>query len=70
MKHVWGVLRSLFDFNERRRRIDLEILWPACKSNARDLDHAKAAFAFHAHNDPAWLALGEEEMHKRIDALA
>ena len=35
----------------RQRAIDLEILWPICKENARDLDHAKAAFAMHAFDD-------------------
>jgi hypothetical protein len=51
----------------RQRRIDLEILWPACKEKAADLDRAKAAFAWHAFNDPAWLALGREEIIRFID---
>ena len=46
-------------WHARQRRIDLDILWPQCLANARDLDHAKAAFAMHAMNDPAWLELGE-----------
>lgn len=53
----------------RRRKIDLEILWPACKGQAPDLDHAKAAFAVHAFQDPAWMILGEEEIKSQIDGL-
>ena len=57
-------------WHARQRAIDLQILWPSCKQVAHDLDHAKAAFAFHAFHDPAWLELGEDEICKRIDALA
>ncbi len=42
----------------RCRSIDLQILWPTCREHARDLTHAKAAFANHAFNDRAWLFLG------------
>jgi hypothetical protein len=59
----------LFDFNELRRQIDLAILWPSCKEQAPDLDHAKAAFAYHAFNDHAWTCLGEAEICRCIDAL-
>lgn len=56
-----------------QRSIDLQFLWPACKQAAkargRDLEDAKAAFAFHAFNDTPWLALGEDEIQRRIDAL-
>lgn len=61
---------ALFNINERRRDLDLQILWPACKENAHDLDHAKAAFALHAFNDEAWKPLGEDEIKRRIDALS
>jgi hypothetical protein len=54
----------------RQRQIDLEILWPACREQAPDLDHAKAAFAVHAFHDRAWLALGEAEIYRRINELA
>jgi hypothetical protein len=56
-------------YDARRRRIDLEILWPSCKAQARDLDHAKAAFAVHAFNDDAWLSLSEDEIKRRIEEL-
>jgi hypothetical protein len=36
------------------RRTDMDILWPACKEHATDLDQAKIAFYFHITNDPAW----------------
>ena len=51
------------------RRIDLEILWPTCRNQATDLDHAKAAFALHAMNDHAWLFLGEEKIIEFIYQL-
>jgi len=53
----------------RLRGIDLDILWPSCKSQAEDLDIAKACFAFHAFNDDAWLCLGEEGIISAIDEL-
>jgi hypothetical protein len=53
----------------RLRRIDLEVLWPMCFDRASDLDSAKAAFAFHAFNDKAWLVLGEDEVIRQIDGL-
>jgi hypothetical protein len=54
---------------KRLRRIDLEILWPACKDQAIDLDYAKAAFCLHAMSDEAWLFLGEDEVLKFIGQL-
>jgi hypothetical protein len=53
----------------RLRRIDLEILWPTCKREAPDLDHAKAIFAVHAFNDPAWVSLGQARLIEMIDEL-
>lgn len=58
-----------FNYNDRRRQLDLQILWPTCKEHAQDMDHAKTAFAVHCYNDPAWLALGEAEIYRRIEAL-
>ena len=56
-------------WHRRQRKIDLEILWPACKAQAPDMDHAKAVFAFHAFNDLAWTELGHDEIYRRIDQL-
>lgn len=53
----------------RLRKIDMEVLWPTCLAGARDLDHAKAAFAVHAFNDPAWLFLGRNAIHQIINGL-
>lgn len=47
----------------------MAVLWPVCLRQAPDLDHAKAAFALHAFNDPAWLFLGEDEIERFIDGL-
>jgi hypothetical protein len=61
------VIRWLISlWRKRQRAIDLDVLWPACKQEAPDLDHAKAAFAVHAFHDPAWLALGKDEIRRRI----
>jgi hypothetical protein len=65
---VWRLILTWW--HARMRRIDLEILWPTCKTQARDLDHAKAVFAVHAFHDPAWLALGEDDLIAFIDRLA
>lgn len=64
---VWRLIVAWW--RARQRRIDIEILWPICRRGANDLDHAKAAFAVHAFNDPAWLELGEDAMLDFIDGL-
>ena len=35
-------------WHKRQRSIDIAILWPSCKKLAPDIDHARAAFTFHA----------------------
>lgn len=56
-------------YDARRRAIDLDILWPICKEQAPDLDHAKAVFAVHAFNDPAWASLGHDGIVAFIDRM-
>lgn len=64
------ILQAIRSFwRAHQRRIDLQILWPVCREEANDLDHAKAAFAVHAYHDPAWLELGEDELFAFIDRL-
>lgn len=68
------MIRSIFAnivgwWRARQRRIDMEILWPVCCEQARDLDHAKAAFAYHVFHDPAWLCLDEQVILDFIDRL-
>ena len=58
-----------FNYNHRRRQIDLQILWPVCRENAPDIDHARVAFAVHVFNDPAWTTLGHDDIARRINAL-
>ena len=53
----------------RQRKVDLDILWPICRSKAKDLAQAKTAFALHAFYDNAWLSLGEDEVYRIIDEL-
>lgn len=52
-----------------QREIDRRVLWPRCKKLAGDLDLAKAAFAVHAMQDPAWRWLGENAIIELIDDL-
>ena len=53
----------------RCRRMDLDILWPECCKAAPNLLMAKGMFTYHAIQDPAWCALGEEEMRRIINNL-
>jgi hypothetical protein len=64
------MMRWMYDlWYARQRKIDLAVLWPICCKHAKDIDHAKAAFAAHAFNDPAWLRLGKGEVAQRINKL-
>jgi hypothetical protein len=68
MTNAW--VTWLADFwHARQRKIDLQFLWPSCRDLAPDLNHARMAFAVHAHNDKAWLALGEAEIERIISEL-
>lgn len=65
-----GVIRWLIrKFNARRRRIDLEILWPSIRDKAPSIDRAREAFYLHAVNDEAWKELGFIEMGRIIGEL-
>jgi hypothetical protein len=57
-------------YNARRRALDIQILWPACKEQAATIDYARAAFAMHAFNDEAWTCLGDEEIKRIITTLS
>jgi hypothetical protein len=65
---LWALIRELY--YRRLRRLDMEILWPSMLRDAKNLDHAKAAFAVHAMNDPAWLILGEDAIVAFIESLS
>lgn len=56
-------------WRRRQRAIDMDLLWPICCAHAPDLATAKVAFAMHATRDPAWQALGDEEVFRFIDRL-
>jgi hypothetical protein len=64
---VWALIQAWW--RRRQRMVDMDVLWPILLQEAGDLDRAKAAFAFHAINDPAWLCLGEERLRAFIDQL-
>ena len=53
-----------------QRSTDLLILWPACKQYAKDIHHARAAFARHAFKDPCWRdAYSKDELMRVIGTL-
>ena len=62
--------RLLNWYRASQRALDIQILWPVCLEKAADIDQAKAAFAIHAFNDPAWIALGPDEIVRRISELS
>jgi hypothetical protein len=64
---LWALIRMWW--YARQRRIDMDILWPRLLIDARDLDHAKTAFAVHAMSDPAWTCLGEDAIIAFIERL-
>jgi hypothetical protein len=64
---TFRAIRSLW--RARQRRIDIDILWPCCRDGANDLAHARAAFAMHCFNDPAWIELGYDAIVDFIDGL-
>lgn len=69
--HGLGWLRTLrYWFDEYRRSIDIRLLWPVCKQNAKgDLELARNAFRVHAFMDPLWLRLGGTEIIRRTEEL-
>jgi hypothetical protein len=57
-------------WREAQRRVDLTTLWPECKKYSHDLEHAKAAFYYHAVRDPAWTRdYTETELIDFVDEL-
>jgi hypothetical protein len=60
-------LRSLW--RARQRKLDLQLLWPTCREQAKTLEEAKIAFGFHANHDPAWQELGSAQIARVIDEL-
>ena len=64
---VWAAILGWW--RARQRRIDLAILWPQCLAGANNIEHALLAFTVHCYNDPAWLALGEDELRFQINML-
>lgn len=49
-------------WDERRRAIDLQILWPSCKRQAESLDDARAAFVVHMSMDTAYDGMTTDEL--------
>jgi hypothetical protein len=64
---VWLAIKALWQ--ARQRRLDVEHLWPQCVAGANTVEHAMLAFTVHCFNDPAWMALGEEELRHQITVL-
>jgi hypothetical protein len=51
----------------RRRRIDLEILWPAIRSKAASMEVAKQAFRLHVYCDKAWNGISWPEIERMLE---
>ena len=62
-----GWVNSLWYWQQRRD--DLRNFWPVCLAAAQNIDEARAVFALHAYDSPAWLCLPPEELTRRIYAL-
>jgi len=68
VKAFWKAVRDIWW--ERQRNTDLNILWPACKEQAADIEYAKAMFALHTFKDPAWIEFyGKDELMNFIEKL-
>jgi hypothetical protein len=52
-----------------KRSVDTDITWPLIKVRHETLEGARHEFWTHVCADPAWLRLGLDEAHKRIEAL-
>lgn len=64
------MIRILLEpWRRRQRRYDATYLWPVLLREAIDLEHARAAFAYHASVDPAWNYLSAEETIREMDKL-
>lgn len=53
----------------RQRRLDVTILWPSLKANARNLDKARAAFFVHCAYDPAWSDYNAADLNDYVESL-
>lgn len=67
MRKLGRFIRDCWYANCRKR--DIELLWPVCRQNAKDIYHAKAAFRLHCAHDKAWLELEREHVDKIIETL-
>lgn len=52
-----------------QRRMDMQMLWPACVEHADSLDQAKAAFYWHVSQDSAWSDYDEKSLIEFVDQL-
>jgi hypothetical protein len=44
-----------------QRRLDKQLLWPACKEEAPDLETARTVFLLHTEVDQAWSDVSRDE---------
>ena len=54
LKRGTGLMWLFKYWRATQRATDMSKLWPVCREEAADLDHARAAFYLHASNDTAW----------------
>lgn len=53
----------------QQRLMDLQVLWPALKAQAKDLGHARYAFMLHIEYDPAYEDMSLEEKIEYVNNL-
>jgi len=60
----------LADYDRRRRKIDIEILWPAILHRAPNIVLARDAFLLHCLTDPAWKSVELPEIYAVVESLS
>lgn len=66
----WNPFRWLREcYHARLRKIDIEVLWPACREESKSLADAKLAFLRHTEKDFAWRALSDVGRRAVVEGL-
>jgi hypothetical protein len=66
----WGekLYRFLFGWwDQRSRDLDLHILWPSFKRQAKTLEQARTGFLIHMASDPAYFNMTEDEIRRFVE---
>lgn len=66
----WGEKLHRFFFgwwDQRCRDLDLRLLWPSFKYQAKSLEQARTGFLIHMANDSAYYGMTEEEITRFVE---